>query len=301
MKQRTLSKEYVFEGKGLHTGKYAHASVGPAPAQTGIRFVRTDIGEDAFVDALAENVRSTARSTEIAYGKASVRTVEHILSALTGLGVDNAIIRIDSEEMPILDGSAGCYVEAMADDPFVEQDAERKWVTVDKEIKVENDRNGSYVIIRPLSGTSYISTIDFDSRVLGVQTARWDGSRDYVKELAPCRTFCFFHEIKTLLLLGMVKGGDLDNAIVVVEKPVSRFYLRLMARLLKQPMVTVTPEGYFSNLKLRFPDECGRHKLMDLIGDLRLSGGFLMAEVEAYKPGHRLNTMAAEAIRKQIN
>lgn len=300
MNQVTLSKEYRFEGKGLHTGRYAHVVVCPAPADTGIRFIRTDIGEDAVVDALAGNVCSTARSTEISCGKASVRTIEHILSALTGLGIDNAIVRIDSEEMPILDGSARLYVEAMAEDPLVEQDAGRKWFIPDKPIRVSDDRTGSYIEIKPCPETRYSSTIDFNSRVLGVQTAYWSGGREYTEELAPCRTFCFFHEIKKLLLLGMVKGGDLDNAIVVVEKPIGRFYLGLMAKLLRQPLVTVTPEGYLSNLTLRFPDECGRHKLLDLIGDLRLSGGFLKAEIVAYKPGHRLNTRAAKEIGKMI-
>lgn len=298
MKQRTLSKEYSFEGKGLHTGRYARVSVGPAPQDTGIRFVRTDL--DECVDALAENVSSTARSTTISSGRASVRTIEHILSALTGLGVDNATVRIDTGEMPILDGSAKPYMDAMGDDPLVEQDSERKWIEIDGEICVRNEKKGSYVRIVPSDNPTYDVTIDFNSKVLGVQNVRWNKDIDYPTQVAPCRTFCFFHEIKKLLLLGMVKGGDLENAIVIVEKPVRKVYLKHMARLLRQPYVTVTPSGYLSNLELRFPDECGRHKLLDLIGDMRLSGGFLKADIIAYKSGHRLNTMAAKAVRNRI-
>lgn len=300
MKQRTLSREYSFEGKGLHTGCYSHVTVCPAPENTGIRFIRTDIGEDAWVDALAENVSSTKRSTTISQGETSVRTIEHILSALTGLGIDNAIVRIDAVEMPILDGSARMYVEQMGKDPLVEQKAERKWIELKSPIEVRNEKKGAYVKLIPSDSPKYSVTIDFDSRVLGVQTAVWDDSKDYSKEVAPCRTFCFFHEIKKLLLLGMVKGGDLENAIVIVEKPVRKCMLRHTARLLRQPYVTVTPEGYLSNLELRFPDECGRHKLLDIMGDLRLSGGFLKAEIVAYKTGHRLNTVAAREIRKNI-
>ena len=296
MNQRTLQKTYVFEGKGLHTGKYAHMKIGPAPENTGIRFHRVDLGPDAFVDAVVENVSSTSRSTAISRGKVSVGTIEHILSALTGLGVDNALIEIDSSEVPILDGSARLYVEAVAPDGLVEQNAPRRWVELSEEVVVSDRKSGAYVKLTPAPEPSYDVTINFNSKVLGVQTVHWDPSVDYSVEVGPCRTFCFFHEISKLLRFGLVKGGDVENAIVIVEKPVSDRTLARMAKLLKQPEVKVSPNGYLSNLELRFPDECGRHKLLDIMGDLRLAGGFLKAKVTAYKPGHRINTEAAFAI-----
>lgn len=300
MKQKTLKKEYFFAGKGLHTGKMAHMTICPAPVGTGIRFQRTDLGGAFYVDAVAENVSSTARSTTISKGRASVRTIEHVLSALTGLGVDNAIIRIDSGEVPILDGSARAYVEAIAPDGLAEQDAERQWVEIPEEIVIKNKKTGSWVKLTPSDDLSYDVTIDFNSRVLGVQTVHWDPSMDYSEEVGPCRTFCFFHEIQRLAVFGMVKGGDIDNAIVIVERPVSEKHLVKMARAFRQPNVGVTDEGYLSNVKLRFPDECGRHKMLDIMGDLRLAGGFLKANITAYKPGHKINTATAKEIRKKI-
>lgn len=298
MNQRTLQNSYKFEGKGLHSGRYAHMTVGPAPVDTGIRFHRVDIGPAAFVDAVAENVCSTARSTAISQGKATVGTIEHILSALTGLGIDNVLIEIDSFEVPILDGSAFEYVEALSLDPLVEQDAERRWVELNEEIILKG-KNGSYVKVTPSDEPSCDVTIDFNSRVLGVQKVHWDSSVDYSKEIGPCRTFCFFHEIEMLSHFGLVKGGDVENAIVIVEKPVSERKIAHMAKIFQQPMLKVTPSGYLSNLELRFPDECGRHKLLDLLGDFRLAGGFLKAHVEAYKPGHKINTAAARLIREK--
>lgn len=299
MNQRTLQNSYKFEGKGLHSGRYAHMTVGPAPVDTGIRFHRTDVGPSAFVDAVAENVSSTARSTTISKGKATVGTIEHILSALTGLGIDNALIEIDSSEVPILDGSAREYVEALSLDPLVEQDAPRRWVELKEEVILKDRKNGSYVKITPSDNPGYDVTIDFNSRVLGVQTVHWDDSIDYSEEIGPCRTFCFFHEIEMLARFGLVKGGDVENAIVIVEKPVTDRKIAHMAKVFGQPMLKVTPAGYLSNLELRFPDECGRHKLLDLMGDLRLAGGFLKARVEAYKPGHKMNTGTARLIREK--
>ncbi|MDD6151214.1 MAG: UDP-3-O-acyl-N-acetylglucosamine deacetylase [Bacteroidales bacterium] len=298
MKQQTLLKTYDFEGKGLHTGKYAHVTLRPAPADTGIVFVRTDLG-GLRVPALAENVSSTSRSTTISCGKASVGTIEHLMSAFTGLGVDNAIVEIDNKEMPILDGSARFYAEAISADGLQEQDAERRWLTFDHEIRIENKKTGSYIVITPSEEPSVQLTIDFNSRVLGVQTVTWTPGTDFSTEIAPCRTFCFLHEVQLLATLGLVKGGDVENAIVVVEKPISEKALRRLARRFGQPLLSVTPEGYLSNLTLRFSDECGRHKLLDLLGDLRLAGAFLKAKVVAYKPGHALNTEAARQIRKQ--
>ena len=297
--QQTLRKSYLFEGKGLHTGRVARMTVSPAPADTGIVFKRTDIGEDALVEALAENVSSTARSTTISKGDASVSTIEHILSALTGMGVDNALIEIDNVEVPILDGSAKPYIEAIWKDGFQEQDAPRKFIELKETVEVVNEK-GSIVRLEPADDFSYDIKIDFNSKVLGVQHAQWDASVVYAEEIGVCRTFVFFHEIEFLFNNGLVKGGDVDNAIVIVEHPVTKEQVDNMSRLFNVPSLEVREDGYLSNLKLRFTNECARHKLLDLIGDLRLCGGFLKAKITAEKAGHGINTTAAKHVRATL-
>lgn len=297
--QQTLRRNYSFEGKGLHTGKVAKMTVCPAPADSGIRFVRTDIGADAVVEAVAENVSNTARSTTISKGEASVSTIEHIMSALTGMGVDNALIEIDNVEVPILDGSAKPYIDAIWNDGFVQQDALRNYIELKKTVELVYD-NGSRVRIEPAEEFSYDILVDFNSRVLGVQNAQWNGNVAYTEEVGTCRTFVFFHEIEFLFNNGLVKGGDVDNAIVIVEHPVTEEQVNRMSALFNIPALKVREDGYLSNLTLRFPNECARHKLLDLIGDLRLCGGFLKAKVTAEKAGHGINTSAAKAVREQM-
>ena len=274
-------------------------TIKPAPADTGISFRRTDIGEDAYVPALAENVSSTARSTTITCGEASVMTIEHVLSALTGMGVDNAVIDIDNVEVPILDGSAKPYIDAIWADGFEAQDAPRRYIEISEPIEIRNDEKGSVVHIEPAEEFSYDVKIDFNSKVLGVQNARWDASTVYPEEIGTCRTFVFFHEIEFLFNNNLVKGGDVDNAIVIVEHPVTDSQVENMSKLFNVPALKVREDGYLSNLVLRFPNECARHKLLDLIGDLRLCGGFLKAKVTAEKSGHGINTSAAKAVRNQ--
>lgn len=274
-------------------------TVSPAPADTGIVFKRTDIGEDALVEALAENVSSTARSTTISKGDASVSTIEHILSALTGMGVDNALIEIDNVEVPILDGSAKPYIEAIWKDGFQEQDAPRKYIELKETVEVVNEK-GSIVRLEPADDFYYDIKIDFNSKVLGVQHAQWDASVVYAEEIGVCRTFVFFHEIEFLFNNGLVKGGDVDNAIVIVEHPVTKEQVDNMSRLFNVPSLEVREDGYLSNLKLRFTNECARHKLLDLIGDLRLCGGFLKAKITAEKAGHGINTTAAKHVRATL-
>lgn len=297
--QQTLRKSYLFEGKGLHTGRVARMTVSPAPADTGIVFKRTDIGEDALVEALAENVSSTARSTTISKGDASVSTIEHILSALTGMGVDNALIEIDNVEVPILDGSAKPYIDAIWKDGFQEQDAPRKYIELKETVEVVNEK-GSIVRLEPADDFYYDIKIDFNSKVLGVQHAQWDASVVYAEEIGVCRTFVFFHEIEFLFNNGLVKGGDVDNAIVIVEHPVTKEQVDNMSRLFNVPSLEVREDGYLSNLKLRFTNECARHKLLDLIGDLRLCGGFIKAKITAEKAGHGINTTAAKHVRATL-
>lgn len=273
MTQKTLNNTYSFEGKGLHTGTYAHMKVMPAAADTGIRFYRMDLENQPEVMAVAENVSNTSRSTTISVGDAKVVTIEHIMSALTGLGVDNARIELDNQEVPILNGSAEPYVETFMADGLEDQGVPRQYITLPLAIEVSDPRTGSWVKIEPAEAPSAQISVDFNSPVLGIQQAHWDEQTDYAREIAPCRTFCFYKEIEPMLKGGLIKGGDLSNALVV------------------------TDTGYMDNPVLHFPDECGRHKLLDLLGDFRLAGGFMNARITAFKPGHPINTKAAKAIR----
>ena len=298
--QQTLKKSYSFEGKGLHTGRIAKMTIKPAQVDTGIVFVRTDLGNEAVVEALAENVSNTARSTTISSGEASVSTIEHVLSALTGMGVDNAVIEIDNIEVPILDGSAKPYIDAIWKDGFEQQDAPRRYIEIKETVEIRNEEKGSVVRIEPAEEFSYDIKIDFNSRVLGVQHAQWNDSVVYPEEIAICRTFVFFHEIEFLFNNNLVKGGDVDNAIVIVEHPVTDEQVERMSKLFNVPALKVREDGYLSNLTLRFQNECARHKMLDLIGDLRLCGGFLKAKVTAEKAGHGINTTAAKAVRQAI-
>lgn len=298
MNQQTLKTSYRFEGRGLHTGKFAHLTVMPAPADYGIRFVRTDLGVE--IPALASKVTRTDRSTTIAEGEASVITIEHLMSALTGLGVDNARIELDNEEVPILDGSAERYVRAIAPDGLQEQEAERVWIELSETVEVVDEQSGSWVRIEPAASMSFQVEIDFNSRVLGVQKARWTEGADYVGQVAPCRTFVFMHELECLAAQGLVKGGDVDNTIVIVEQPATPEQIDYMCRFFGQPRLGVTADGYLSNIKLHFPNECGRHKLLDIIGDMRLLGGFPKARITGFKPGHKINTLAARTALGKI-
>lgn len=298
--QQTVRKRYEFEGKGLHTGKVAKLTVNPAPVDFGIKFRRIDLGQDAIVEALAENVSATARSTTITRGEVTVVTIEHLLSALTGMGIDNALIDIDNIEVPILDGSAKPYIDAIWKDGVVKQDAPRKYLEIDREIVLKNEAKGAIVRITPAEEPSFDIKIDFNSKVLGVQTAHWDPSVVYAEEIGICRTFVFFHEIEYLFKNNLIKGGDVDNAIVIVEYPVSKEQLEHMSKLFNVPMLERCENGYLNNLQLRFSNECARHKLLDLMGDLRLVGGFLKARVTAEKAGHSINTAAAKEVRFHI-
>jgi len=299
--QQTVRKQYSFEGKGLHTGKVSKITINPAPVGTGIRFRRTDIGEDAVVEALADYVSNTSRSTTISKGEVSVVTIEHILSALTGLGVDNVLIDIDNLEVPILDGSAKPYTDAILADGLQVQDAPRKYITLDRVIEVCDKASGSFVRIAPADELSYEVTVDFKSKVVGVQTASWKAGDDYASEVGKCRTFVFFHEIEYLAKNNLIKGGDVDNALVIVEYPVTDEQVTNMANLFGVPKLAIREDGYLDNVALHYDNECSRHKLLDLMGDLRLCGGFLKAEVTAMKPGHGINSRVAQEVRKYLN
>ena len=298
--QHTLKKSYYFEGKGLHTGTYAHMKLMPAPPETGIKFRRTDLKYRPVIIAVADNVSNTARSTTISYKETVAVTIEHIMSCLTGLGVDNAIVELDNIEVPIMDGSARFFVEAILADGLQNQGVPRKYLELSDVVEIQDENSGSWIRVEPASAPSIDVTVDFGSRIIGVQNVHWDMGVDYATEIGPSRTFCFFHEIEYLYRNNLIKGGDLDNAIVIVEQEATEEQLKWVSQLFSLPDLHVTDDGYLNNLKLNFPDECGRHKLLDLIGDLRLVGGFLNARVTAFKPGHALNTRMAKLLRSKI-
>jgi UDP-3-O-[3-hydroxymyristoyl] N-acetylglucosamine deacetylase/3-hydroxyacyl-[acyl-carrier-protein] dehydratase len=269
----------------------------PAAANTGIVFRRTDLRSKPEIEAVADNVTNTARSTTISHNEAVVVTIEHLMSAFTGLGIDNALVEMDNIEVPILDGSARPYVEAIMKDGLQDQGEPRKYIDIPQSLEIRDDKKGSWVRIEPAAAPSADITVDFNSKILGIQSAHWDLQTNYAKEIGVCRTFVFFHEIEYLFRNNLIKGGDVDNAIVIVENPVSEEQLSSLQNLFNLPGVRPTAEGYLNNLELHFPDECGRHKMLDLLGDLRLAGGYLNARITAYKPGHSINTKAAKALR----
>lgn len=299
--QQTLRKSYKFTGKGLHTGKPVTMIINPSPEDTGIRFKRTDLDGQPEIEALAKYVSNTSRSTTISDGKCTIITIEHVLAALTGMGIDNALIELDNEEVPILDGSAAYYAEAISKDGPKVQAKERKYIVLDEEVEIINEKTGSVVRLTPAKDLSYDLQIDFDSKVVGVQNASFIPTMNFATEIAPCRTFVFFHEVEYLLAHNLIKGGDVDNAIVIVEHPVEKEQLDRMSALFNKPKLRIDEKGYLNNVRLFYPNECARHKMLDLMGDLRLCGGFIKAKITAVRSGHTINTNAAKAVLEQIN
>ena len=288
-KQQTLGSSISFSGKGLHTGVVVNMTVNPAPENNGIVFRRVDIEGQPIVPALCEYVTDTSRGTTIECGEAKVSTIEHIVSALWSMGVDNAVIDIDGPETPIMDGSAREYVQRIGEVGIVEQQADRKYYEVtEKQVYTIPDK-GVAIIIYPDDEFSVSVHVDYNSKVIGNQYATLDIYNDYVEDIAPCRTFVFLHELEPLLKMNLIKGGDLDNAIVVVENPVSDEQLEHLKRVFNKEDIQVTG-GYLNNLQLRANNELARHKLLDLLGDFALLGMRIKGRVWASRPGHYPNT-----------
>lgn len=296
--QFTLKRAYTFKGKGLHTGRLVTMEVAPAPENHGIKFKRVDLGEDAVIDACVDFVTATARGTTLEKGDIKISTLEHLMATLYALGVDNALVSIDSQEVPILDGSAEPYVQEICKDGLLEQSQPRKIYTLKEKIVYKDEKSGSEIIVMPDDHFSAEVMIDFNSKVLGNQYSRYTKDTDFVKEIAPCRTFVFFHELEPLFKNNLIKGGDLDNAIVIVEHPVEQSELDRLAAIFKTDSLKRAPEGYLNHLQLRYQNECARHKLLDLIGDFSLAGFRFNAKVIAYKSGHGINTRVAKLIRE---
>ena len=287
-KQQTLASAITFSGKGLHTGAIVTMTVNPAAENHGIVFRRTDLEGAPTVPALCEYVTDTSRGTTIEKGEAKVSTIEHIVSALWTMGVDNALIDITGPETPIMDGSAREYAAAIEQTGLVEQAADRKYYEVtEKQVYTIPDK-GVAIIIYPDDEFTVSVHIDFNSKVVGNQYATLDMFNEYKENIAPCRTFVFLHELE-LLKMNLIKGGDLDNAIVVVENPVSDEQLEHLKKIFGKDDIRVTG-GYLNNLQLRASNELARHKLLDLLGDFALLGMRIKGRVWASRPGHYANT-----------
>ncbi|MBQ0006191.1 MAG: UDP-3-O-[3-hydroxymyristoyl] N-acetylglucosamine deacetylase [Alistipes sp.] len=295
--QNTLRKIYLFEGKGLHSGQKVRMRLLPAPENTGIRFLRKDVGDDAYIPAVVDYVTMTTRGTTLENNGIKVSTIEHVLSCLYALGVDNAVIELDNFEVPILDGSASAYVKAILADGLQTQNAPRKYYDVTETLHFQDEKTGADLVIEPCGSFTADLTIDFNSKVVGVQTFHFDENTDYASQIAPCRTFVFFHELEYLFSKGLIKGGDLENALVIVEHPVSEETVRKMAVLFNVKTIEVKPNGYLDNVIPHFDDECVRHKMLDMLGDFSLVGYRIRGRVIAYKSGHKVNTEMARLIR----
>ena len=288
-KQRTLNAPITFSGKGLHTGLAVTMTANPAPANSGISFRRVDIEGTPSVPALADYVIDTSRGTTIAKGAARVSTIEHIMSALWTLGVDNAIIDINAPETPIMDGSAREYAAKIKEVGTVEQDAEREYYQVTEKMVYTIPEKGVALVLNPDDDYSVSVHIDFNSKVIGNQFATFEPNDDYESKIAPCRTFVFLHELEPLFKMNLIKGGDLDNAIVVVENPMSDEQIEHLKKIFNKDDIRITG-GYLNNLELRATNELARHKLLDLLGDFALLGRRIKGSVWATRPGHYANT-----------
>ena len=299
IKQRTLAADIAFEGKGLHTGLQVSMRVCPAEDNTGIVFRRVDLEGCPEVPALCEYVTDTSRGTTIEKGAAKVSTIEHIMSALWTLDVDNAIIEINAPETPIMDGSAREYAERITEVGTVEQSAERKYYEVTEKQVYTLPEKGVAIVIYPDDEFSVSVHVDYNSKVVGNQYSTYNLSDNYTEKIAMCRTFVFLHELEPLMKMNLIKGGDLDNAIVVVENPVSDDQLNHLKTIFGKNDIEITG-GYLNNQQLRATNELARHKLLDLLGDFALLGMRIKGRVWATRPGHIANTEFMKELSRSI-
>jgi UDP-3-O-[3-hydroxymyristoyl] N-acetylglucosamine deacetylase/3-hydroxyacyl-[acyl-carrier-protein] dehydratase len=300
MKQTTIKKEVNISGVGLHTGKSVQLTFKPAAPNHGFRFQRIDLPDQPVIPADVKMVVSTNRGTTLRSGDAQISTVEHVLSALTGLGIDNVLLEIDGPEMPIMDGTSMPFVHVLKDAGKEEQDAERDYFIVTEPISYKDEVTGTELLALPADEFEATVMIDFDSNVLGPQFASLHSMQEYESAIAPCRTFVFVHELEKLLDMGLIKGGDLDNAIVIADRKMDADELEALAKKMGKPGIKVDSEGVLNTVKLRFQNEPARHKLLDVIGDLALVGKPIRGKIMATKPGHTSNVEFAKLLKKQI-
>ena len=300
MKQQTLNGEFTVTGKGLHTGLEIEATFYPAPENHGYKFQRIDLPDQPVIDALAENVTETARGTVISRGDVRISTIEHALAALYAAGVDNCLIKLNAPEMPILDGSAVIYAKEIERVGLLEQTVDKNYYVVKHKIEVRDEKTGAHLTVLPDSEFSIDVMISYDSPVLTNQFARLENVADFAKEIASSRTFVFVREVEPLLQANLIKGGDLDNAIVIYDRKVPQATLDHIADLIGVEHKEVTDLGYINNRPLDFENEPARHKLLDVMGDVALIGRPLKGRIIACRPGHTINTTFAKQIRKEI-
>jgi UDP-3-O-[3-hydroxymyristoyl] N-acetylglucosamine deacetylase/3-hydroxyacyl-[acyl-carrier-protein] dehydratase len=298
--QHTLKGEITLSGIGLHTGAYVNMTLKPATPGHGIKFQRIDLPGQPIVKADVDYVVETTRSTTLEHNGARVSTVEHIMAALAGTGVDNVLVELDGGEIPIMDGSAYAFIEAIENIGLQNQDAKKVYYTIDTNISYYDEKKKVEMVAMPAVDYRITCLIDFNSPVLGTQHAKMKGMEEFKTEIAPCRTFCFLHELEYQLSLNLIKGGDINNAIVVVDKPVTDEELSRLAKVFNRETISVQKEGILNNIELRFPNEPARHKLLDVVGDLALIGYPINAHIIANRPGHASNVEFARTIKAYI-
>lgn len=298
MKQHTLKNEVQLEGIGLHTGKNVCMTLKPAPINHGYKFKRIDLDDQPIINADPDNVSSTNRGTTLSRGDVQVSTVEHILAALYGLELDNVLIELDGPEPPVMDGSCNDFVKAIETVGAEEQEAEREYVEIEAPMAYKDEVTGAELLGLPANCFQVTTMIDFNSSVLGQQYASLEQIKNFKREIAPSRTFVFLHELEQLLAQNLIKGGDLSNAIVIVDRLVKQDELDRLAEKLNKPSIKVEKEGILNTVALHFNNEPARHKLIDVMGDLALVGKYIKGKIVATKPGHTSNVQFAKKLKK---
>ena len=300
LKQRTIAKEVTLTGVGLHTGEKVTMKFVPAEENHGYSFKRVDLEGEPIIEADANYVVNTQRGTNLEKRGVMIQTPEHVLAALVGLEIDNVQIELDSPELPIMDGSSKYFVEALENVGLVEQNAEREEYIVKDVISYKDEASGSEITIIPSDEYQVTTMVDFGTKVLGTQNATMEHISEFKSEIANARTFSFLHELEMLLEHGLIKGGDLNNAIVYVDKEISDSTMKKLEKAFKKEKLSIKPNGILDNLTLHQPNEAARHKLLDVVGDLALAGTRIRGKVIANKPGHFVNTQFAKKMAKII-
>jgi UDP-3-O-[3-hydroxymyristoyl] N-acetylglucosamine deacetylase/3-hydroxyacyl-[acyl-carrier-protein] dehydratase len=296
--QHTIKREATISGVGLHTGNRVTLTFKPAPVNHGYKFKRTDLEGAPIINADVDNVTDVSRGTTLSQGNATVNTVEHVLAALVGLQIDNCLIELDNQETPILDGSSSSFVKILKEAGTEKQDATRQYIEIEDILEYTDPQNRVELIALPAAKYNVRVMIDYNSPVLGLQHADLYTIEDFAEQIAPSRTFCFLHELEMLLEHNLIKGGDLNNAIVVVDKAIDEAENKRLAKIFNKPDVKVKEEGILNNLELHFPNEPARHKLLDVVGDLALAGRPLKGKIIASRPGHKSNVAFAKIIKQ---
>ncbi|MEN2416087.1 bifunctional UDP-3-O-[3-hydroxymyristoyl] N-acetylglucosamine deacetylase/3-hydroxyacyl-ACP dehydratase [Flavobacterium mesophilum] len=300
VKQKTIKNEISLTGVGLHTGKEVTMTFKPAPINNGFTFVRVDLQGQPIIEADANYVVNTQRGTNLEKLGVKIQTPEHVLAAVVGCDLDNIIIELDASELPIMDGSSKYFVEAIEKAGIEEQDASRNVYVVKEVISFTDEATGSEILVMPSDDYQVTTMVDFGTKVLGTQNATLKSIADFKSEIANSRTFSFLHELESLLENGLIKGGDLNNAIVYVDKEISESTMANLKKAFGKDEISVKPNGVLDNLTLHYPNEAARHKLLDVIGDLSLIGVRIQGKIIANKPGHFVNTQFAKKLAKII-